>query len=368
MTILRPCPAAGAQQSPRPSAPQARTSEKAQDAETGAESELQTGIALTRQGKFAEAIPHFLVAQGKVADEFALQFDLALCYVATDQFTKAIPILNSLRSGHERSDLENLLAQAYLGNAQPAEALEAFRRAAELSPQSEKLYLFVADACIDHQYYASGLEVVNLGLRQLPRSSRLFYQRGVLHSFMDQPDLARSDLEQAGSLAQGSDISYLAASQKGMLDGNLSEAIQAARRGVQNDPNNYVLLTILGQALIRSGAAPGQSEFAEAESALQRAVILRPGFAAAQLALGQLCRMDGRLDEAVKHLETARQLAPNNAAAYSNLALVYRAQGKTGEAQKILAALADLNRQSAAKYKLGPPDQKASYMGTPTQK
>jgi tetratricopeptide (TPR) repeat protein len=359
---LAPWRSAQAQAPFRTSPAQARPAEANQNAD--AEAELQAGIALTRQGKFREAIPHFLGAQGQVANEFALDFDLALCYVATDQFKKAIPILSSLHgSEHAGAEVFNLLAQAYLGNDQPQEAFGAFKTAANLSPQNEKLYLFVADACMDHQYYTLGLEVVKLGLQHLPRSSRLYYERGVLHSLMDQPDLAKDALAQASQLAPGSNISYLAASQKRMLDGNIPAAIQAARDGIQSDPENYVLLTILGQALIRSGAGPGQPEFAEAEAALERAVTVRPNFAASQLALGQLYRMGGRLDAAIAHLEIARQLAPGNTSAYSNLAMAYQRQGKNEEARKMLAILDSLNRARAAKYKSGSPDQKASYTG-----
>ncbi len=333
-----------------------------------AEGELQTGIALTRQGRFNEAIPHFLAARGKVSNEFVLEFDLALCYAATGKYKQALPILSSLGSGgHANADVYNLLAQAYVGNAQPEQAMEAFERAARLDPKSEKLYVYVADTCLDHQYYTLGIDVVNLGLKHLPRSSRLYYQRGILYSFMNQPDLARNDLDLASKLAPGSAISYLAASQKGLVDGNMAEAIQAARQGVGKAPTDYILLTILGLALIRSGAAPSQPEFAEAQAALERAVAERPNFADAQLALGQLYRMANQLDDAIAHLEIARQLAPENTSAYMNLATTYRSQGKLEKAQEMLAILDGLNRKQAAKYKSGPPDRRASYTGAPVK-
>jgi len=364
--VLWPCRPAQAQAPFQ--TPQTQANRAAQNENTGAEAELQTGIALTRQGHFAEAIPHFLAARGRVSDEFVLDFDLALCYVAAGQFKQAIPILSALRSsGRATAEVYNLLAQAHIGNAQPQEAFEAFQRAAALNPKNEKLYLFVTDACMDHQYYTLGVDVVNLGLQHLPHSSRLYYERGVLHAFMDRPDLARSDLEQASKLAPGSNISYLAAAQKGMVDGNIPAAIQAAREGVQKDPKNYILLTILGHALIRSGAGPGQPEFAEAQTALESAVAERPNFAASQLALGQLYLMARRLDDAITRLDTARQLAPENKSVYSHLAMAYQRQGKLQEAQKMLAILDRLNQEQAAKYKSGPPDQKASYTGAPVK-
>src|SRR6185437_16565470 len=57
-----------------------------------AESELQIGTQLTRSGHFQEAIPHLLVAPGGVSNEYAAEFNLALCYVATRQSTQAVPI------------------------------------------------------------------------------------------------------------------------------------------------------------------------------------------------------------------------------------------------------------------------------------
>src|SRR5205085_1972214 len=62
-----------------------------QQAPSQAEGELQTGIALTRSGRFAEAIPHFLAARGRVSEEYAADFNLALCYVGGGEPQKAVP-------------------------------------------------------------------------------------------------------------------------------------------------------------------------------------------------------------------------------------------------------------------------------------
>ena len=67
-----------------------------------------------------------------------------------------------------------------------------FKRAVVLTRLNEKLYLLVADACTDRQNHALGLKVVDLGLKNLPRSGRLHYERGVLLSLLDQFDQAKS--------------------------------------------------------------------------------------------------------------------------------------------------------------------------------
>ena len=42
--------------------------------------ELRQGTALTRKGLFREAIPHLLAAHGHVTNEYAANFNLAICY------------------------------------------------------------------------------------------------------------------------------------------------------------------------------------------------------------------------------------------------------------------------------------------------
>lgn len=336
--------------------------------DTQAEAEFQRGVELTRQGKFQEAIPHLLAARGRVSNEFAANFNLALCYVAIDENQSAIPILRSLvNAGHATAGVFNLLAQALVGVSRPEEAFEAFQRSVSLNPKNEKLYLLLVDSSMDRQSYDFGLKVVAVGLQHLPKSARLHYERGILLSFVDQPDDARLDLKLASELAPETTISFLAEAQTGLLDANMPAAILAAQSGLRKEPENYVLLTILGQALIREGVSPGQPEFHEAQTALERSTAARPDYAVSQLALGQLYLLDNRINEAITHLEIARRLAPDNPSVYSQLASAYRRRGDLEEAEKMLAVLASLNREQAAKYKLDPPDHKGSYIGTRKQ-
>lgn len=330
-----------------------------------AEAELQTGIALTRTGRFAEAIPHFLAARRQVADEFAADFNLALCYVAVGQNQAAVPVLQSLiTTGQATAAVYNLLTQALIGASRIDEANQSFERAASLDPNNEKLYLLIADSCMDHESYDFGVKVVSTGLQHLPKSARLHYERGVLLSFLDQPDAARKDLQAASELASGTPLAFLAQAQEGLLTADMTKTTAAARAGLRKDPANYVLLAILGQALIREGAAPGQAEFAEARSALEKSVSIRPEYSVSQLALGQLELLGGQTDAALEHLTKAQQLAPDNPAVYSQLAAACRRRGNLKEAERNLAVLAGLNRRQAAKYKLDPPDHKGSYIGS----
>ena len=335
-----------------------------QAAQTPPESELQAGIALTRQGRFSEAIPHLLAAQGRVANEYAANFDLALCYVGTSRFAKAVQLLEELKgNGHSTVAVNNLLAQAYIGGGQPDKATVAFQEAAKQAPFDEELYLLIADACMDQRSYDLGNEVVDAGLKNLPSSAKLHYERGVFSTFLDQPDQAKANYEAAAKLARGTDISYMALGQKDLLQGNIQDAIEVTRRGIKAGNENYILLAIFGSAVALSGAGSNQPLFTEAESALEKSIAERSRYAPSQLALGELLLSAGRLSDAVVHLEEARQLTPNDPSIYSHLALAYRREGRQEDARRMLVILAELNEQRLQKYKSESPT-KAGYVAS----
>ncbi len=340
----------------------AGSDEQVQTEERRAEEELQEGTALTRGGNFSDAIPHLLAAQGKVHNQYAASFNLALCYVGIGQYERAISLLNDIhREGPDGADVENLLAQSYVGNGQTKEALASFEKAALATPQSEKLYLLVADACMEHQEFSLGLKVVDIGLNNLPQSARLHYQRGIFLSQLDQFDRARTDFERASDLAGGSEIGSVSRAYEKLLAGDIAQAIHEAREGINKGSQNPILLTVLGQALLRSGIAPGQLEFSEAQTALSKAVSERPSDTSSQIALGQIYLASGRLEDAISYLEKARKLRPRQPAIYASLAKAYQRHGDAQKSQEALATLEMLNQAQAERIRSAPGDSKVSY-------
>jgi len=315
-----------------------------------AERDLQTAIGLTGHGEFQKAIPLFLAARGRVNQEFALEFNLALCYVGTRQFPQAIRILRGMNGGKRSADVKNLLAQALAGDHQPDAALKAFLEAADLTPDNERLYLLVSQACLDEGLHDLGLRVLDVGLRNLPGSARLHFQRGLIDSQLDETDAANREFQLAQKLAPGSDIAYIAAAQQAFQAGQVQDAIRAAREGIRAGSTHYLLLTMLGEALLRAGATPATpAEFSEAQEALTKAIAERPGYSSAHIALGKIYLALDRIQDAIAQLEAGRQLDPRNRAAYPPLAAAYRRAGQADKTRAALAALAELNRQEAAR-------------------
>lgn len=331
--------------------------------------ELQKAISLTRSGKFDEAIPHFLAARGRVRDETALTFNLALCYVGTGQFALAIPLLDELRSrGKSNANLENLMSQALIGNGQPEEAFAAFERASRLDPKNEKLYLYIAESCMAHGYLDLGLRVAETGLKELPDSASLVFEHGILLARLDYIEQAMSELQKVTELAPGSDVAYISAAQKSLFESDADAAVRIAREGIQKGNQHFMLLALYGEAVVLSGADVGSPEFNEARAALEQSVVLSPAYVSARMTLGKVYLMEGRLDDSIEQLEAARELDPNNPAVYSNLARALRRRGDKTQAGEMLAILARLNKAEEERIRNAPGDRKAGYMSKPLSK
>jgi len=311
-----------------------------------AESELQTGTDLTREGRFAQAIPHLLAARGHVADDYAASFNLALCYVATRQPQLAIPILEELQS--EKSGTAavwNLSAQAYVANAQADKAFQALQRAARITPDDARLYSYISDACVAAKNNALGLKVVDLGLRNVPRSARLHYERAVFLTALDRFSEAKNDFRLASQYGQDTDIGYLSTAHEAFIQGDTAECIRVAREAVSKGKDDYILLDLYADALFRTGVYRGSPGLAEAERIAEKSVAERPDYAPSRITLGKLYLIDRRFDDCVAQLAIAQQLDPQNPAIYANLASAYRQKGDRRHAQEALAVLARLNQR-----------------------
>ncbi len=326
--------------------PQTQSAEPAESS-AQARAELQAGTDLTRRGLLEEAIPHLLAAQSAGLAPYAVSVNLGICYVGLRRYKEAIATLNSAHSlGFNTAAIDNLLTQAYLGDGQGSAALLAFQEAVALTPKDEKLYDFVADACTDHHDLALGLKVAELGLLQLPNSPRLHYERALFLAQLDRLEEARPEFDRAAQLDPESYIASLALVQKDLYEDKLAEATRRLREVVRAGHRDYRTLSLLGTVLMHEGAAPGDPDFAEAQSALEESERENSGYSATQIALGKIYIMEDRFGEAADHLEIARRLEPANPSIYTSLARAYQ---KLGDRDKARLADAELARILAEK-------------------
>ena len=323
-------------------------------ASTPLRARFQLGLALASHNHFAQAIPFFESVQKQYADSYDAAFNLAICYIETKQFAIALELLSNIKSrGHRTAELDNLLAQSYHGTGQLQPEIDALRGATQLAPEDEDNYIDLAALCIDHDAFDLALEVLNVGLHYRPESDRLIFQRGIAHAMKNEFELAEHDFQLASRLAPEKNLSYAGLGVSYMQTGNIPEAIRTLRQRTKEKPDDATLQYLLGKGLIRSGASPGDADFAEARRALEASVRLSPNFVPSRVELAKVDLSENRVAEAVPLLEKARLLDPNDNAACSQLALAYRRQGKLDKAKEVFAELARLNEKQRVKDTTG---------------
>ena len=302
--------------------------------------QLQLGVALAEAGDPARAIAYFETVLQRYPSAGDVGYDLALCYMRLKRFDEAISALEKANgAGHESSESDNLLAEAYEAEHQTQRAVDVLRRAIAMDPADENNYLEFASVCIDHQAYDDAAKVLAVGLGVHPRSPRLLFERGILNAMQDHFDAAEKDFQQSAELAPQDTAASYGLGVTFLETGKAAEAIPILRKRLRSRPDDADLLYLLSEALLRSGAKAGEDRYAEAQRVLQRSIQLKPTLADAHIELGTIYLQQGRLEPAVNELEQARRLDPKANSAYSHLAIAYRRLGQQAKSREVLNQL-----------------------------
>jgi tetratricopeptide (TPR) repeat protein len=309
---------------------------------------FRLGIVLARHHMFAEAIPFFEYVGSNAPEWRDAMFDLAVSFLETKQFPHAIETIQRMAGNSKRSaELDMLLAEAYEQNQQTQEAIDALREAVQLAPENEDGFVDLAALCIKYEAYDIGMQVIQTGLQNHPKSDRLIFQRGVIYALKGQFELAEADFQHSSQLAPEKNLGYAALGVSYAQAGSPEKALASLRERVAQRPDDAMAQFLLGDTLLRTGVAPDSREFAEARRALERSATLDPKSADSRLALAKLYLKENRANDAVSILEQARNLDPENNAVYLQLVVAYRRQGKTALAESALKKLNEMNEQDS---------------------
>jgi tetratricopeptide (TPR) repeat protein len=317
-----------------------------QPADLTPSTQFAAGLALAQDNLPDRAVVFFLILQKRFPDSYNTAFNLIQCYIASKRYPEAIALANQwISGGHDTSELENAVSGAYEHTHQTPKAIEALRRAIELDPENDDNYLDFANLCIEHRDFANGLKVMEVGLKVHPKSSRLIFERGVLYAMEDEFDRAEQDFEESARLAPATNFGFVGMGVTYLETGNAAKAIELLRQRLKQKPNDASLLYLLGEALMRNGAQPGDNPYREAQSAFERSIQFNGSLCLPHVALGEIYIDEGRFKDAVDQLEKARAIDPKEKSAYSHLAVAYRRLGDKENARRTLEMLKDLHEQ-----------------------
>lgn len=299
---------------------------------------FKAGLMLAGLEQYPSAARAFERAEGTDIDPYELGFNLVLAYVRSGQHERGVRTAEDLvEAGFETGELHNLLSRAYEASGDTKSAYDSLRTATELDPHEQSNYIDLVALCLDHENFDLGLEIADIGVERLPDSHRLHLQRGVALAMKGRFEDAERAFARSAELAPGESLPGSALGLILMQQDRLPDAVHVLRARRRQEPDDYLVLWFLAEALQRSGVDPGAPEEAEAVDALQKSVSLNPDLFQSRLLLGKMLARRGALNEAIRHLEKARTIDPDEVSATYQLALAYRGSGELEKARDLFA-------------------------------
>ena len=311
------------------------------------------GSCLVKLHRAEAAIPVFeRIAEAQSANERA-RYNLAVVQSLAGRYADVIQTLSpSVNASSPGPEVLDLLAEAYEAVSDTPRAVETLRRAIVAKPDDARYYVHFADICLIHQSYKVGVDMVNAGLKRLPYSAALYIARGILFVQLGQYEQGESDFAKAEQLDPNAEAGSAARSMAELQQNSLGEAEETIRDRLKRRPDDAFLHYLLAETLARRGAAVGTAEFGEAVQAASKAVQLQPNFALARDVLGRLYLQQGNVNGAMEQSRLAVQADPTDQTALYHLIVALRRAGKEEEVARLLPQLTAL-REQAWKKEIG---------------
>jgi Flp pilus assembly protein TadD len=316
----------------------------------------QQGACWLKLQEPERAAPIFEEALRMSPDDEKSRYGLAAAQLAAKHPGDALSILNPvLSAGKADARVLNLAAEAYEAEGDTPNAVKLLRQAILSNPDSVENYLDFAVIALIHRSAAVGIDVVTLGLRRLPEEAALYTARGILYVQVGEYDKSSKDFERAETLDSGSVEAAAAIGMQALQTSDLGKAESELRSRISRQPTNAMLYCLLGESLLRGGAAPGSPQFGEAESAARKALLLNPHLASARDLLGRVYLQQGRISDAIRESRTAVAADANDQSALYHLILALRRSGNSKDVPALTEKLSQLRaaalRQEVAERK-----------------
>jgi protein O-GlcNAc transferase len=280
------------------------------------------GAVLVRLGRTSEGIRELEKALAMKPSDGSAEQNLALAYVETGQYSKALPLFAKLDAA-ARADKQQqqpyilaAYAQALAGTKQFPAAIARMKEAVAADPQSADLHDELGSLYAQHQDWVHAKDAFNAALQINPNLAAAHFHLGMALLAEQQPG-ALDELNQAYQLAPQNPEVALQLGQALAAAGQDDQAIPVLRHAIELDPKSTVGAYQLGLALQRTNAPQ------EAIPLLQRAADADPQNVAILTNLGMALCQAQQAKDAVPVLQRAVALAPDDVTAHQNLAAAY---------------------------------------------
>jgi len=318
------------------------------------------GACLMDLQKPDEALPVFEQILALQPSDPHARYNLAVAQFTAQHSPDAISTLQPLLEASEPDpDVLDLASAAYEETGDTPRAVNLLRQAIVASPRKVKYYVDFAALSYKHESFQVGVEMIDAGLTQLPKAAPLYIARGILFIQMGQFEKGQSDFEAANRLDPGQASAAVAEGLAQMQSSNLDQALKTVETELKAHPTDAFLHYLKAEIISQGGPAVGSPEFNDAVKAAARAVQLQPDFPLARNVLGNLYLQSGQNEKAIEQCRAVLLENPSDQiAVYHLLQALRKVNDPKGEVPGLVKRLAELRAQSqqqeasANRYKL----------------
>jgi tetratricopeptide (TPR) repeat protein len=308
------------------------------------------GYCLATLHRSKQALPVLEKALALQPDAVHVRYDLALDEWMADRPADALATLHPLLLADSGQDAAlKLAADIYESQGDTENAVPLLRRAILQDPKDVDNYVDFATLSNNHKSYRVGIDMLDAGLKELPDAAQLYLARGILYSQLSEYEHAMADFEQADRLDP-----TVASAAEGLLQSqqhHLDAAIQKFRAAAHQRPNDAYAQYLLADALSQKSMAPGSTAYNEAVHAANRAVQLDPNLTAAHDLLATLYLRAGDIERAMTNCQDALRRVPDDQQALYHLILALRKTGRREEIPELAARLAKIRQNALTEQK-----------------
>jgi tetratricopeptide (TPR) repeat protein len=309
------------------------------------------GTCLAVLERYDAAVTLLQQAMALAPENERLRLNLAVAQWKADHPEDALRTLQpALSSSSTDVSAALLAADIHESINDTPKAVELLRNAILADPTNVDAYLDFASLSANHASMQVGIDMVNAGLTQLPKESRLYLARGILLAQIGKTQEALADFGTANRLNPGLSFVGVAEGLAQSQEHQTGGALTSFRAAVKAHPDDALTQSLLAEALSQQGKGEETPEYRQEVAAAQRAALLDPHMVAAHDLLATIYLQSGRSDLAAKESRAALAVDAKDQQAVYHLILALR---KTEEKDQIPGLLNRLTALRAAEQTEG---------------
>lgn len=313
---------------------------------------VEYGVCLAVQNRLEAAISVLQQAVDlQPADAFA-RYNLALAQWQANRTADALTALAPVLAQQEApEDVLTLAADLEETQGNTQRAVELLRRAILQHPKERSAYLQFAYLAYKHNSVDVGIDMVNLGITQIPSAAELYVARGVLASQTKNATEALADFDRAMQLDPH--LAFAGAAE-GIAKAQLHDpaaALATLRSAARQHPEDALTQYLLAEVLSEKAPEPGSAEFTEELAAAKRSIAADPKRVEAHDLLASIYLRSGEVNLSLEQSEAALRLDPDDDQAVYHKILAMRKGDNKAEVPALVQRLMAIRQAKAAEPK-----------------